>query len=186
MKHSNKVQNDLENSKSFQKVALFVTRIRKDEKAIIKALESAGIEVVPIFDKEIFFSLENNPKDTQQFDLLLERSINHARALYTLEICEKYNIPTINNTKTAQNCGNKFLLIQELNKSSIQTPKAALTFTKESAIQTIKDDFTFPIVLKPAIGSWGRLLAKANDWDAAHAILGHKKMLGSYHHSVFY
>jgi [lysine-biosynthesis-protein LysW]--L-2-aminoadipate ligase len=44
----------------------------------------------------------------------------------------------------------------------------------------------YPVVLKPAIGSWGRLLAKVNDREAAEALLEHKQVLGSYHHSIFY
>ena len=44
----------------------------------------------------------------------------------------------------------------------------------------------YPVVLKPAIGSWGRLLSKINDRESAEAILEHKQILGSYHHSIFY
>jgi [lysine-biosynthesis-protein LysW]--L-2-aminoadipate ligase len=36
------------------------------------------------------------------------------------------------------------------------------------------------------VGSWGRLLAKINDRQAAEAILEHKTILGSYQHSIFY
>ena len=42
------------------------------------------------------------------------------------------------------------------------------------------------MVLKPVVGSWGRLLAKINDRDAAEAMLEHKDTLGSYQHCVFY
>jgi len=42
------------------------------------------------------------------------------------------------------------------------------------------------VVLKPLTGSWGRLLAKINDRDAAEALLEHKKTLGGYQHSIFY
>ncbi|MFN8566463.1 MAG: hypothetical protein U0Z44_02830 [Kouleothrix sp.] len=45
---------------------------------------------------------------------------------------------------------------------------------------------SYPAVLKPAIGSWGRLIAKVNDREAAEALLEHKEVLGSYHHSIFY
>jgi [lysine-biosynthesis-protein LysW]--L-2-aminoadipate ligase len=40
--------------------------------------------------------------------------------------------------------------------------------------------------MKPAVGSWGRLLAKVNDRDAAEALLEHKVTLGSFHHGAFY
>ena len=41
-------------------------------------------------------------------------------------------------------------------------------------------------MLKPAVGSWGRLLSKVNDREAAESILEHKAILGTYHHSIFY
>src|SRR3712207_5922622 len=44
----------------------------------------------------------------------------------------------------------------------------------------------YPVILKPPIGSWGRLLAKVNDRDAAEALLEHKEILGSFHHSTYY
>ncbi|CAG0966840.1 partial [lysine-biosynthesis-protein LysW]---L-2-aminoadipate ligase, partial [Anaerolineae bacterium] len=55
----------------------------------------------------------------------------------------------------------------------------------ESALAAI-EEMGYPVVLKPAVGSWGRLLAKVNDRDAAEALLEHKTTLGSYHHSIFY
>ena len=48
------------------------------------------------------------------------------------------------------------------------------------------EDIGYPAVLKPAVGSWGRLLSKVNDREAAETILEHKTTLGSYQHSVFY
>ena len=36
------------------------------------------------------------------------------------------------------------------------------------------------------VGSWGRLLARINDRDAAEAVLEHKETLGSYQHSIYY
>ena len=40
--------------------------------------------------------------------------------------------------------------------------------------------------MKPVVGSWGRLLSKINDRDAAETILEHKETLGSYQHSIYY
>ena len=65
------------------------------------------------------------------------------------------------------------------------TPRTLLAFTPESALQAI-ETLGYPVVLKPAVGSWGRLISKVNDREAAEAILEHKTVLGSYHHSIFY
>ncbi len=48
------------------------------------------------------------------------------------------------------------------------------------------EEMGYPVVLKPIVGSWGRLLAKVNNLDSAEAILNHKSSLGSLQHSIFY
>jgi [lysine-biosynthesis-protein LysW]--L-2-aminoadipate ligase len=60
-----------------------------------------------------------------------------------------------------------------------------VAFTAETALKAI-EEMGYPVVIKPVVGSWGRLLAKINDRDAAEAILEHKEVLGSYQHSIFY
>ena len=64
-------------------------------------------------------------------------------------------------------------------------PEVRVAFTPDAALAAI-EEMGYPVVLKPAVGSWGRLLAKVNDRDAAEALLEHKTILGSYHHSIFY
>jgi [lysine-biosynthesis-protein LysW]--L-2-aminoadipate ligase len=41
-------------------------------------------------------------------------------------------------------------------------------------------------VLKPVVGSWGRLMAKLDSRSAAEAVLEHKETLGHYEHKIFY
>jgi len=48
------------------------------------------------------------------------------------------------------------------------------------------EEFGYPCVLKPVVGSWGRLMAKIDTRNAAEAILEHKETLGHYEHKVFY
>ncbi len=50
----------------------------------------------------------------------------------------------------------------------------------------IVEEFGYPCVLKPVVGSWGRLMAKIDSEAAAEAILEHKSTLGNYEHKVFY
>ena len=55
-----------------------------------------------------------------------------------------------------------------------------------SRARSAAEDLGYPVVLKPVTGSWGRLLAKINDRDAAEALFEHKAVLGGPEHSVFY
>ena len=59
-----------------------------------------------------------------------------------------------------------------------------MAFDEASAMAAV-DSLGYPCVLKPVIGSWGRLLAKVDDRSAAEAFIEHKATLGV-NHQVFY
>ena len=70
-------------------------------------------------------------------------------------------------------------------RDGVPTPRTRIAFTQEAALSAI-EELGYPVVLKPVIGSWGRLLSKVNDRDAAEALLEHKETLGSYLHAIYY
>ena len=94
-------------------------------------------------------------------------------------------MPTVNSYPAALTCGNKLETTSALIRAGVPSPRTRVAFTPQSALDAI-EEMGYPVVLKPAIGSWGRLLAKVNDREAAEALLEHKQVLGSYPHSIFY
>jgi len=167
------------------RVGVLCSRIRVEEKLLFQAMRDRGIEFEKIDDREVVFNLNNELLPVHRYDIILERSINHSRALYALQIFNDWGIKTINSADVARICGDKFLTTQALVKDKVPTPRTALAFTPESALEAI-EELGYPVVLKPCVGSWGRLVAKINDRQAAEAILEHKQILGSYHHSIYY
>jgi [lysine-biosynthesis-protein LysW]--L-2-aminoadipate ligase len=115
----------------------------------------------------------------------VERCISHARALYSLHILNDRGVKTVNTARVSDTCGNKLQTTSALTRAGVPQPRCLVAYTPESALEAI-EEFGYPVVLKPAVGSWGRLLSKINDREAAEAILEHKEVLGSYHHSIFY
>lgn len=164
------------------KFGVLVSRIRVEEKLLFEELNKRGIEFDRIYDNEVIFRLEEKPFD---YDVILERSLHHGRALYALKVLNDWGIPTVNTYEVAQTCGSKFLTTQAIIHHGIPTPRTTLSFTPESTIQAI-EEMGYPVVIKPSVGSWGRLLAKINDREAAEAVLEHKETLGNYEHSIFY
>ena len=96
-----------------------------------------------------------------------------------------WGIPTVNTFEVANVCGDKLLTTAALVRAGVPVPRTRIAYTPESALEAI-EALGYPVVLKPAIGSWGRLLSKVNDRDAAEALLEHKVTLGSFHHGAFY
>ncbi len=163
-------------------IGVILSRVRVEEKLLFDALERRGVQYTKLDDREIVFDLQRN---YWNFDVVIERCINHSRALYALRILNTWGLRTVNTYHVADVCGNKFLTTTALIENEVPTPRTLIAFTPESAITAI-EELGYPVVLKPAIGSWGRLLSKINDRDAAEAILEHKEVLGSYHHSIYY
>ncbi len=164
------------------RVGMLCSRIRVEEKLIFAALEARGIDFEAIDDRSAIFELGRNGF---HYDVVIERCINHSRALYALRILNDAGIPTVNTFEVADTCGNKLLTTSALCRQGLPSPRTLVAFTPESALEAI-EQLGYPVVLKPAVGSWGRLLSKINDREAAEAILEHKEVLGTYHHSIFY
>jgi len=166
------------------KVGILLSRVRVEEKWLLEALEQRGVAYERIDDREATFDL-NSAGDWNQFDAVLERSISFARGLYATQVLNTFGIPTVNMAHVAATCGDKLTTSAALAKAGIPQPRTKLAFTPESALHAI-EELGYPVVLKPVVGSWGRLLSKINDRDAAEAILEHKETLGSYQHSIYY
>ena len=157
--------------------------LRRDEKMLLESFSGrSDVELVMINDREIVFDLG---RARVEFDILLERCINHSRALHAIRLYESAGVRCVNTGDVARICGDKLLTSLALADHGVPQPEVRVAFTEESALRAI-EEMGYPVVLKPATGSWGRLLSKVNDRDAAETILEHKTILGSYHHSIFY
>ena len=164
-------------------VGLLHSILRKDEKLLIEEFRKRpNVDLQMIDDRELYFTLGKNG---YTYDVVLERAINHSRALHALMLFESAGVRCVNTSQVALTCGDKLLTSRALAAHHVPQPPVKIAFTEKSALNAI-EEMGYPVVIKPAVGSWGRLISKINDRDAAEAILEHKTILGSYHHSIFY
>jgi [lysine-biosynthesis-protein LysW]--L-2-aminoadipate ligase len=170
------------------RVGILYSRVRVEEKLLFEAFEKRGVSINLLDDRDLVFDITADRGQASQFDgydLVVERCINHSRALYSLRILNDRGIHTVNTAHVADVCGNKLQTTSALAANGVPSPRTLIAYSSESALRAI-EDLGYPVVLKPAVGSWGRLLSKINDREAAEAILEHKEVLGTYHHSIFY
>ena len=166
------------------RIGVICSCLRVEEKWILAAMDRRGLDYERLDDRQVFFDLDH-PGLWQQYDAVLERSISYTNGLYALRILNSWGIPTVNTAAVAEACGDKLTTSTLLAKAGVPQPRNVIAFTPEFALEAI-EAMGYPVVLKPVVGSWGRLLAKVNDRDAAEALLEHKAVLGSVQHSVFY
>ena len=164
------------------RVGFLYTRLRVEEKYLLEELEGRPeVEVTHISDGEKFFDIAQKPAEV---DVLFERSISYSRGLYISRIFEAHGIPVVNSSVVAERFGDKYVTSQLLVKNGIPTPRVVMAFDEESALGAV-EAVGYPCVLKPVIGSWGRLLAKVDNRQTAESFIEHKASLGI-NHQIFY
>jgi [lysine-biosynthesis-protein LysW]--L-2-aminoadipate ligase len=162
------------------KIGLIYDRISWNEKQLFKAATKKKIDLNLIDAKRLSLTASDCNSDLQEYDVILQRSVSFFRGLYLSAILEAKNLKVINSFQTAQTCGNKLLTTLALTKANIPTPKTLVSFTEESALESL-DVVGYPAVIKPLVGSWGRLVSLVNNQIVATSVLEHKEMLGPLH-----
>lgn len=164
-------------------IGLLHTTIRGDEKLILQAAKKRNVKVNLIDVRSVILNRKTYRVD---FDIALNRCVSTVKGDHATYFFESLGVTVINNSLVSAICEDKFVTSLTLQKAKIPTPDFAMVFNTDQANLAIKQLGGFPVVLKPPLGSWGRLLAKINDLDALEAILEHKDTLGSPQQKSYY
>jgi len=174
------------------RIAILVTHIRAEEKLLISAFQEAGVEPDIILDRDLNINLNAGAEQPapsglpwSDYDLVFERCVSTSRGLYMLMILNQWGIRTINSYRTAAICSDKLQTSLMLASAGVPQPQTRIAFDMNSTLEAI-EHVSYPAVLKPVTGSWGRLLARVNDRDSAEAIIEHRQTLGNYTHHTYY
>jgi [lysine-biosynthesis-protein LysW]--L-2-aminoadipate ligase len=166
------------------KAAIICSLVRPEEKMLIEAFAKRGATCDVVDDRSICFDL-HALESWKQYDVVVERCISQSRARYILRTLALAGVKTVNTYEVVENCGDKFVTSQLLVQHNVPTPRTMLAFTPESALQAI-EQMGYPCVLKPVIGSWGRMVTLVNDRQAAEGMIELRDVLGNYEQHIYY
>ncbi len=164
------------------RVGILCSRVRVEEKLLFSAFENLGFSPIRLDERDVAARVGNFVPDV---DVVLERSVSTSAGLVMLQLLEAANIPVVNTYQTASICADKIRTSLALSTHHVPQPETEIALSGEAALEAI-ERIGYPAVLKPAVGSWGRLLARVNDRDAAEAIIEHKEVLGGVSHQMYY
>ena len=170
------------------RLALLVDRVRVEEKLLIRELERRpGVELEVLALQDLVFDPlhPHGGLTSARFDLVLDRTVSLHRGLAALGLLESAGLQTLNRSDVVALCGDKVAMSAALARAGVPQPRLRVATSPQAALAAL-DELGYPAVLKPAVGSWGRLLARLQDRDAAEAIFEHKATLGGPQHGVFY
>ncbi|MEL6330264.1 MAG: lysine biosynthesis protein LysX [Planctomycetota bacterium] len=157
------------------RIALLHTRIRAEERLLIEALDARGIET-DVIDVRSFVLDPAGPGI--EADAVLDRSMSVAASRAALSVLERSGVPCFNGTRTLDVCSDKLATAAALAGAGVPAPRTLAAVGEQAAIEAV-ERIGYPAVIKPATGSWGRLIARVSDRESAEAILEHKFTLGS-------
>jgi [lysine-biosynthesis-protein LysW]--L-2-aminoadipate ligase len=169
------------------RIAFLHTLIRPEEKLLLSALERRGVDVVCVHVNKLVLDV-CSPTPPPVFDgcqLVIDRCVSASKSAVLLRCLESWGLRCVNSSATAQAAGDKITTHRLLAQAGVPTPRGMVSFDPGPAREAL-EAFGYPAVIKPAQGSWGRLLARINDSDAAEAVLEHKATLGNHEHAIIY
>lgn len=153
--------------KNTTSLTLLYDNIRWEEKAIYESARKRGIDITNVDCKDLILELDG-PSYSDK--IIIQRCVSYFKSLHSTAALEGLGASVINPLNTSIVCGNKLFTHMKLKNAGIKTPKVITTFSYEAALSAL-DVFGYPTIIKPTIGSWGRLIALLKDKDAAKAVI---------------
>lgn len=153
-----------------KRLALIYDRIRWEEKVLAQEAKAKGFDVNIVDAKNMLLDIFKDSARKTYGDIALQRCISYYRGLHATAYLEAKGLKVVNSQQVSTVCGNKFLTSLTLQKARIPTPKTFLAFTPDAVMQILQE-LSYPAVLKPVTGSWGRSVAPLKDPETARAIL---------------
>ena len=166
------------------RVAVLYSRIRVEERLLIEELQRRCVEHELIDVRECVWDVDE-PGAITGFDVVMERCISQTQAMAAVRVFERFGVPCVNPSRVIDLCGDKLSTTLALAAAGIPQPRVKVAVEGTAALKAV-EAMGYPAVLKPTVGSWGRLLSRVNDREAAEAVIEHKETLGGPQHGVFY
>ena len=148
-------------------LSILYDTIRWEEKALFDAAKKKDIDAKMVDCKGLSVNLDKN---NEEFGTVIQRCVSYYRSLHSTAALEGKGVNVINSLNTSILAGNKLFTHMLLVKNNIPTPYSAVAFSEQAALEFL-DKQGYPMVLKPTVGSWGRMIALLKDHDAAEGIM---------------
>jgi [lysine-biosynthesis-protein LysW]--L-2-aminoadipate ligase len=158
------------------KIGLLYDQLRPDERLIIEAAKQNRIDLALIDTNELALAVTDSNDDLEFANVFLQRCVSYFRSIHVTATLEARGNIVVNSYKAASTCGNKLLGSLCLSRAKIPTPRTYVAFTQEASLQAL-NQLGYPAVLKPVIGSWGRLIALLKDSESARSIIEAREYL---------
>ncbi len=154
------------------KITVLYDTIRPEEKALTEAATKKGIDLQMVDCKNLILDVDKK----SSYSTVLQRCVSYYRNLHSTAALEGMGANVINSLYCGVYAGNKLFTHMLLNRIGVPTPYVTVAFSKESALEAL-DSLGYPQVIKPTVGSWGRMISKLNNRESAEGIIEEREKM---------
>jgi len=159
-----------------RRIALLADRLRVEERLIVEACASRGLEAVLLPPARIYLSLD--APSVGVFDVAIERgTVTPERAALSALLASGGTL-VVNRAATARLLADRLALVRHLVYYGVPMPPTAVSFGEEATFAAI-EGVGYPVILKSVVVDPDVPVALVEDRDAAEAIVEHRMMLGN-------
>ncbi|MEM1758609.1 MAG: RimK family alpha-L-glutamate ligase [Acidilobaceae archaeon] len=153
---------------------LAVDIVRVEEELLIRAFSMRGLRPTIIYSNTLY----SIPEDRLSSSVVLVRNISAANSIYVAAITEASNGVAINPLRALIVGHDKILTYSTLVRNKIKIPQSIIAL-ENSRLEDYVDDISYPIIDKPPIGSWGRLVSLVKTPTAFKEVIKHRSILAN-------
>lgn len=174
-----------------RRVTVLYDMIRWEEKALANAGAKAGADVRMVDCRRLAVDLDSGrlpdgekgggTVDPSEYGTVLQRCVSYYRNVHSTAALECAGAAVINPMMTAILAGNKLYAHALLSKAGVPTPDAAAAFSAQAALEALGRR-GYPAVIKPTVGSWGRMVSKLSSAEAAAGITAMRESMYPIYH----
>lgn len=149
------------------RIAVLASRVGADERRLFDAFDRRGVPIDHVDPRRLWFLAGQR---YLPWGLALNREIGQVRAVYAARCLTAAGVEVVNSADATEVCGDKWRTTMALAAAWVPTPRTALGLTPQAALAAL-DSLGYPAVLKPLVGSWGRLVVRLPDRAGAEGVL---------------
>jgi [lysine-biosynthesis-protein LysW]---L-2-aminoadipate ligase len=148
-------------------IAVLASRVGTDEKRLFDALDRRGVPFDQVDTRGQWFVAGHRGPP---WAFALNREIGQVRAAYAARCLTSAGVDVVNSADATELCGDKWRSTVALQAAGLPIPRTALALTPQATLAAL-DSIGYPALIKPLVGSWGRLIARLPDRATAEAVL---------------
>lgn len=163
-------------------IAVLASGVRQDERRLLDALAARRVSFEQVDPRTLWA----DPRGLdRRWRCVLNREIGQVRAAYAARMLESGGTPVVNDAAATEVCGDKWRTSVALAAAGLPAPRTALGLTPEAGLAALAE-IGYPAVIKPLVGSWGRLIVELRDQQMAQDVFEYASALpGPQSHLIY-